>query len=51
MQGADARIGGPEVPRPLLPAPDQAVDAADPEPCAFAQYPVAGYRKVRVVVR
>ena len=28
-----------------------ALDAADPEPCAFAQYPVAGYRKVRVVVR
>lgn len=28
-----------------------APDAADPEPCAFAQYPVAGYRKVRVVVR
>ena len=30
---------------------DIALDAADPEPCAFAQYPVAGYRKVRVVVR
>lgn len=30
---------------------DIALDASDPEPCAFAQYPVAGYRKVRVVVR
>ena len=30
---------------------DIAPDTADPEPCAFAQYPVAGYRKVRVVVR
>lgn len=30
---------------------DIALDTANPEPCAFAQYPVAGYRKVRVVVR
>ena len=30
---------------------DSALDASDPEPCAFAPYPVAGYRKVRVVVR
>ena len=30
---------------------DIALDTSDPEPCAFAQYPVAGYRKVRVVVR
>ena len=28
-----------------------ALDATDPEPCAYAQYPVAGYSKVRVVVR
>ena len=28
-----------------------ALDATDPEPCAYAQYPVAGYSKVRVMVR
>ena len=27
------------------------LDPADPEPCAYAQYPVAGYSKVRVMVR
>ena len=28
-----------------------ALDPTDPEPCAYAQYPVAGYSKVRVMVR